>query len=859
MIKLEPYRFAGEPLLLDDMLLLGDADCPRESYDMMDMAIHPLAAEKMDQAARGDQEEFGVHRRNREMFREFRYGRDSREKKIFLFAQVLCEREERTIVHFASRDGGKLWVNGRCQSIQYQPWEQSTYTTCTLHPGENRVLVEVYDPDDAYIFSVQLLGWEREHSGDPRALSNCPTTVELDPLRLIQEYGFVPDKSTFRFLYMQPGEPEVLPDYTVELQDSVLGHTGTLKARLGEPVTLQLEPLRAACREPLRDIFCRCVFTRRDGGAAERGLCVIPRSFDGVCREINDRLRPFVPLLGEWEAENLAGKIDRLDRALAAHNQGDMYWFAKDNLDLHRRLLAGEYRHDDVRREGHHTFYIHSDLDDSYIRISNWIPRGYDPDIPYPVLLYLATEAEGYSVFTFPQQAVGEPCLCFDVGGRGFTGGSYVGEAAILEVLSWIEAHYHIDRERVYLLGASNGGYAAWAVAQYHPHLAAAVFPHTGYPNVEDIRNLANVPVYQLVSPEDYIFRTRENEVKDLLAPYGRYHQIDFQQILHSHLPPYLQHTGILTRMLEARRNLYPDRIDFGTQRNRHDRAYWLRLHGIRFGARHARVQAQVNGPYEIQVQTENLSGLTVQLPPQIDPRRFDIVLDGTRFAFRDFPYTDPHFQWEDGAWRQVEHEPALPDQRKGTGMVDVYTGSMRVVIPKGAPRAVAETARRFCRPCCNGANDHIQVDYPLYEDGETPEHLLGHHLVLLDVGGRNSLADLVRESLPVQGDSRGFTYLGERREGPYAAIQAVANPYDPRRTFLVISASSPEMLKKPIVLRRVVLPTYSNGLHPYWNNELLVYTGGELLAAFEAGEPLRPIPKKLPLMFGRDEKYAKP
>ena len=72
--------------------------------------------------------------------------------------------------------------------------------------------------------------------------------------------------------------------------------------------------------------------------------------------------------------------------------------------------------------------------------------------------------------------------------------------------------------------------------------------------------------------------------------------------------------------------------------------------------------------------------------------------------------------------------------------------------------------------------------------------------------------------------------------------MQVIASPWDGERSILAITASDAALLQRHILLRRVLLPTYLNGLHPFWNSEILVFTGGRYLAAYEEGAPLKPV-----------------
>ncbi len=67
------------------------------------------------------------------------------------------------------------------------------------------------------------------------------------------------------------------------------------------------------------------------------------------------------------------------------------------------------------------------------------------------------------------------------------------------EVVRFVEyacQRYPIDRERIYLMGFSMGGYGAWHTAGKCENLFAAIVPIAGGGNMEDAARLLNTPIW---------------------------------------------------------------------------------------------------------------------------------------------------------------------------------------------------------------------------------------------------------------------------------------------------------------------------------------------------------------------------
>ena len=421
--------------------------------------------------------------------------------------------------------------------------------------------------------------------------------------------------------------------------------------------------------------------------------------------------------------------------------------------------------------------------------------------------------------------------------GRGFTGGSYVGEASILEILGWIRANYIIDEDRIYVLGTSNGGYATYALAQNHPSLPAAIFPCIGNAQMDIIENLSNIPTYQFVSPKDVVFSGHEMDVSHRIQQYGNYHQFDFEGLTHHDMMQHFEHRGVLNEMLRHKRDPYPRRILFRTCRNRHLESYWIRLHGITRGQRFADVDATMESVNLIRITAHHTDGLTVILPPQIDKSRFQVVINRQGFSFEGFSGYAVTFVHKKG-WKLTTEPPAI-DFRKGTGLADVYMGSLRLILPEGAGEELTAVADRYAHPHTQGYDPKIYVDYPVYTADKVPDHIFSHHLILFDRTCDNAYVRRFQDELPVQYDSTGFTYQGKRYEGGYIIRQVIPHPYNPRLSIMVYGYNEEKLLRKELFSSRVILPYYVSGHHPFWNNEIVIYYQDTYWAAYEEDAPL--------------------
>ena len=81
-------------------------------------------------------------------------------------------------------------------------------------------------------------------------------------------------------------------------------------------------------------------------------------------------------------------------------------------------------------------------------------------------------------------------------------------EEVVLETIQYVQLRYHIDVDRVFLTGMSNGGIGAWIIGMHHAPLFAGIAPMaSGLDNVllPFLANLRNTPVYIIHGAKDQV------------------------------------------------------------------------------------------------------------------------------------------------------------------------------------------------------------------------------------------------------------------------------------------------------------------------------------------------------------------
>ena len=138
-----------------------------------------------------------------------------------------------------------------------------------------------------------------------------------------------------------------------------------------------------------------------------------------------------------------------------------------------------------------------------------YVPPSYDPDQSYPLILCLhgaGFTGESYLERWVPRLEDRYILACPTISmGAWWT---RFGEDLTLAILQSVSAEYHIDPERIFLTGMSNGGIGAWIIGMHHADLFAGIAPMAS--GIDDVlfpfvENLTHTPVYVIHGAEDQV------------------------------------------------------------------------------------------------------------------------------------------------------------------------------------------------------------------------------------------------------------------------------------------------------------------------------------------------------------------
>ena len=472
----------------------------------------------------------------------------------------------------------------------------------------------------------------------------------------------------------------------------------------------------------------------------------------------------------------------------------------------------------DIKEDRIKKHYFKSKLDGSMEKFHINVPFNCKNSRKYPLLLCVSTV--DISDFSFLLDL--KNIFVADVSGRGVTGGSYIGEAAVLESLNEIEKIYNIDKNRIYLMGFSNGSYAAVNIMLHYPHIFAGAYSLAGKGDSSLIKNIKGKTYFNIYSSYDGAgnspcldIETENNENFEI---------IDCPVLNHNLLLYYCGQTAALKKLFKKRTEKYPLNIRAKTYSIRHRRFYWFEFLNISFSKKYAEADISAKDG-ELNISVINCDKFSIDIPPCLQGKKFIININGSSVSFSQTDNGKLCFE-KNGEKFAFTEDTSPKDPNKGTGLLNIYYDPLTICIADESLRPIAEN---FSKPSTNGYVPEVFTSYPVLSSDKFDKN---KSAVILD-DSLDIFSDL-HKFLPVRPKKDGFIYKGEKYDGKYCVMQIMPNPYAPAFNILYISANDSQLFKRNFLLRKVIMPFDSNGRNPHWNNEALIFYNNKYYTIYE-------------------------
>ena len=415
--------------------------------------------------------------------------------------------------------------------------------------------------------------------------------------------------------------------------------------------------------------------------------------------------------------------------------------------------------------------------------------------------------------------------------GRYSNAFKFAGEVDVLEALEAVKQHYPIDEDRISVRGFSMGGAACWQFAVHYAGDWFAANPGAGFAETPEFlrffqkeelhpawwekklwhlydctdwsRNLAHCPTIAYSGENDI-----QKQAADIMAQSLKQAGMQLTHII----GPKMGHRidpgsakEIESRMADLARvgrRRVPESIKFVTYTLKYNRLKWLKITGIKEHWERSSVEAHVLPGSKLNVNTENVTGLEIELQPGDSP--FDVThavairIDGKTLK-GPHPLTDRSFKvslvQDDNGWR-IGTFPGdqLRKRHNLQGPIDdAMMESFVFVKPTGtsANPKVGEWVDQELIRAVEHWRRHFRGHARVKNDTDiTPEDIKNSNLILWGDPQSNQVMKKIADKLPIAWNADSIT-VGEKTypATEHALIAIYPNPLNPQR-YVVLNSS---------------------------------------------------------------------
>ncbi len=334
------------------------------------------------------------------------------------------------------------------------------------------------------------------------------------------------------------------------------------------------------------------------------------------------------------------------------------------------------------------TFF--SSVDDTEQPYGVYIPKNYDASRKYPLVIMLHGAGSNHRlalrrVFgksNAPGETDVEASRYFpawkDVDfivaspfARGTMGYQGVAEKDVYDVLADVKRRFNIDEDRTYLTGLSMGGGGTLWIGLTRPDIWAALVPVCPAPprgTDEYLPNSLNIPMYFHHGDADQAVPVTVSRdwVKRLNANGTHVEYKEYPGVQHNSWENAYADGAVFTWLTKYRRNRFPERVKFNSQRFEYNNAYWVTIDKLTPGVT-ASIDARFTGQNKLDITAANTDAFTVTVaghPRYESAAPIDVTINGKKV--RTSPDDSLSFVLKNGKWTHGRDAETTTGKKRG-------------------------------------------------------------------------------------------------------------------------------------------------------------------------------------------------
>ncbi len=716
----------------------------------------------------------------------------------FIYTKFQVDAAQEVLFSTISHSTYKIWLNGLYVGAN-TGFELFTFYL-NFQPGENTLVFEVNLSNPKYYDFNNRIVLQSEEEKNPKSFL-CGTCLEYE--KGIQFFQTSDCRESNCSCIFVPRCYRIIQSASVSVSDDFGNLLTTVPAEPGVPLTFSTEELKVNSPQTVRlHLLLEIFFT--DGTSTTRKQMVLVREYSEEKEVLRQRWAEALKTKEEYTRNFLYNEYNRFFDKTNPPSLGEAAALFKLDKYL-KQMEASEIPY--YLQENNTLIYYRSAYDLQYRKIRICTPPKLSVKNP-GLVVFVNPTGNSLGVRVAHLLKNHSDLILIDISVAGFSTGNAVSESLITEALSEVRKIYAYNDRRIYWYGFCNNGFAIWSYCQNHPDLATYICSVESMPDSGRIKNLDHCLCRSYYwNSEDYKYVKVFKKIKNNQF-------VKIQKATHNYMQYYLYRAENFQH-LKAESPEYPQKVRFSTSRLRFNKSFWITLNSIRRDKMTASVKGEIVDSRNIRIRLLCCDDFSINVPPQME-KSFTVEINGVRIPCEK---TKMLRFVRNGGQFHLAQEVALSQTRKGTGLLDVYYGPLRIV--HDGSSIASEIAENFAKPEAMSFSPKLQVKFPSYAVTEFFDEEQKQNLVLINVdeiGGR-------RLDLPVHLFDAGYKVDDETYTGKYCVLQVIPNPENPSNSILHIGSNDLETFKNHLFLRKIVLPSMLTGISPYWNVQAISIT----------------------------------
>lgn len=799
-------------------------------------------------------------------------------QRIFFISNLRCSEDNKVIMRLGKYSRIKVWINNLLVFNGYIQRADSYLIHFELKKGNNIIFVECAEhlQTEESAISLRINNVESElKSLEGEMIKDLLDNHVFNNFALLQQRLIISEKDNFEFM--------VIPrDFiNIDLKDEIYI---TINDYLGKELikfeTKFYEKVSCKISDYLKDIksYQNNIFTLNISYKTLYGDVVTDNSWflfgdpEKLLKRYKDRfdeIRMYRKNVNEEDILYINGMLDYLSSELKEINKikveaNYMVEVKADQIKSPRVIemeINNLIKAIDLIDKGlstnkifsnygvHRHFYI-SKLDKSMQNMIIYLPPKYDKNKKYPMIVFLPT----YQLYEIPilyknvfNNKIDDEVIIACVLFRGVNLGSYVGEAAILEGINLLNNKFNIDNNRIYLHGYSNGASATWAISQSHPDIFAAIAILDGVPYRNNLKNYTNMSVLNIAGTKSDLLNESFNLPNKALGMYNSYYPLQCEDVEHSSVANYILNNFIIKWLLQVSKTKYPKHFYLRSERMRHSSFEFIHVLEMGNKGNYFEISGNIISETEIEVDLFNVRKISFEFPKNIATSQLKITINGKLCNVNKELNCNNLIVniFDENIELNFNSKNEVINKWLGMGILDIYLEPLTIIIPsyyanKELENEINHIANVLSSPKTQGHNDKLYVNYSIIQENKL-DKITRNKGNMIIIGCRDNISFL-KSFIPhsdMEFDETGFKYKDFEHKGDFCFLYISNTIENPSERNLILYFSSIKIMKKFIFFRKFIISSYSNGIHPYLNNQILIFTGDNYHSIYKNSDSL--------------------